>query len=110
MTLSKAWGVYDKWLEDPRVKFYPEPRNLDAAFRKMTEPFAAQPATKAVGDGFCSPMRKKFKPRWSPSTMGSTGYGKETPEIMGKNNCARQHPNLFDACHASSKEVATSAL
>jgi hypothetical protein len=52
MTLSKAWGVDDKWLEDPRVKFSPEPRNLDAAFRKMTEPFAGQPATKAVGDCF----------------------------------------------------------
>src|SRR5262249_881494 len=29
---------------------YPEPRNLDAAFRNMTQPFDAQPATKAVGD------------------------------------------------------------
>ena len=61
MTLNKAWGVYDKWLEDPRVKFYPEPRNLDAAFRKMTEPFAAQPATKAVGDCFLLAYAKEVQ-------------------------------------------------
>ena len=61
MTLSKAWGVYDKWLEDPRVKFYPEPRNLDAAFRMMTEPFAAQAATKAVGDCFLLAYAKEVQ-------------------------------------------------
>ena len=52
LTLRKAWGVYDRWLEDPRVEFYPEPRNLDAAFREITQPFAAQQASKTVGDCF----------------------------------------------------------
>lgn len=61
MTLGKAWGVYDKWLEDPRVKFYPEPRNLDAAFRKMTESFSAQPATKAIGDCFLLAYAKQVQ-------------------------------------------------
>jgi toxin-antitoxin system PIN domain toxin len=50
LILRKAWGVYDRWLEDPRVEFYPEPRGVDAAFRQATEPFAAQQASKAVGD------------------------------------------------------------
>jgi toxin-antitoxin system PIN domain toxin len=50
LTLRKAWSVYDRWLEDPRVEFYPEPRDLDAAFRVSTAPFAAKPATKWVGD------------------------------------------------------------
>jgi uncharacterized protein len=50
LTLRKAWSVYDRWLEDPRVEFYPEPRNVDTAFRHATEPFAAQQASKAVGD------------------------------------------------------------
>lgn len=50
LTLKKAWGVYDRWLEDPRVQFYSEPRGLDAAFRQATEPFAAKPASKWVGD------------------------------------------------------------
>ena len=50
LTLRKAWGVYDRWLNDPRVEFYPEPRNIDAAFRQITEPFAARAASNAIGD------------------------------------------------------------
>lgn len=52
LTLRRAWGVYDRWLEDRRVEFYPEPRTLDAAFRQATEPFAARQSSKAVGDCF----------------------------------------------------------
>ncbi|HEY7855144.1 MAG TPA: TA system VapC family ribonuclease toxin [Terriglobales bacterium] len=52
LTLRKAWSVYDRWLEDPRMEYFPEPRNLDSRFRQTTEPFAAKPATKAVGDCF----------------------------------------------------------
>ena len=50
LTLRKAWGVYDGWLNDPRVEFYPEPRGLDAGFREAMAPFAAKPASKWVGD------------------------------------------------------------
>jgi toxin-antitoxin system PIN domain toxin len=50
LTLKKAWGVYERWLEDPRVQFYSEPRGLDTAFRQATEPFASKPASKWVGD------------------------------------------------------------
>lgn len=50
LTLRKAWAVYDRWLEDPRVALYPEPRGLDEAFREATSPFAAKPASKLVGD------------------------------------------------------------
>src|SRR5271163_4516530 len=50
LTLRKAWAVYDRWLEDPRVEFYPEPRNASSAFRHATEPFSAKAATKWVGD------------------------------------------------------------
>jgi len=49
-TLHQAWVVYDRWLEDPRVEFYPEPRNLETAFRHATQPFAAKQASKWVGD------------------------------------------------------------
>ena len=41
--------MYDRWLSDPRVEFYPEPRGLDASFREATAPFAARPASKWVG-------------------------------------------------------------
>jgi uncharacterized protein len=50
LILRKAWGVYDRWLEDPRVEFYPEPRNIDAGFRQATEAFGSRQASKAVGD------------------------------------------------------------
>jgi toxin-antitoxin system PIN domain toxin len=50
LTLQKAWGVYDRWLDDPRVEFYPEPRSLDTAFRETTAPFAVKQASKWVGD------------------------------------------------------------
>ncbi len=60
-TLRKAWGIYDRWLEDPRVEFYPEPRNLDAAFRESTQPFTGQPASKAVGDCFLLAYAKEVQ-------------------------------------------------
>ena len=50
LTLRQAWAVYDRWLEDPRVEFYPEPRQVEAVFRQATKPFAAKAASKTVGD------------------------------------------------------------
>lgn len=50
LTLGEAWAVYDRWLQDPRVEFYPEPRHVDAGFRRATEPFADKAAAKWVGD------------------------------------------------------------
>lgn len=50
LTLKKAWAVYDRWLEDGRVQFYPEPRGIDPTFRELTLPFGQQPAAKAIGD------------------------------------------------------------
>ncbi len=50
LTLREAWAAYDRWLQDPRVEFYPEPRNVDAGFRQATEPFAGKAASKWVGD------------------------------------------------------------
>ena len=48
--LKQAWGVFDNWLDDPRVEFYAEPRGLDAAFRRATTPFSNQQASKWIGD------------------------------------------------------------
>jgi len=49
-TLRQAWTIYDRWLEDPRVEFHPEPRGLETTFREMTSPFATLRASKWVGD------------------------------------------------------------
>lgn len=61
LTLRKAWGVYDRWLEDSRVEFYPEPRNLDAGFRQATGPFATRQASKAIGDCFLLAYAKELQ-------------------------------------------------
>lgn len=50
LNLGQAWAIYDRWLDDPRVEFYPEPRNVDSEFREATRPFATQPSSKWVGD------------------------------------------------------------
>jgi uncharacterized protein len=50
LALRKAWEIYERWMEDPRVDFYPEPRSLDTDLRKATQPFAARKAPKWVGD------------------------------------------------------------
>jgi predicted nucleic acid-binding protein len=45
-------GLYDRWVGDPRVDFYPEPREVDAEFRRISEPFSNKPASKWIGDGW----------------------------------------------------------
>src|SRR5689334_19591932 len=59
LTLQKAWEVYERWLDDPRIEFYREPRGLDAAFREATAPFAAKPASKWVGDCYLLAFAKQ---------------------------------------------------
>ena len=50
LTLQGAWAVYDRWMEDARVQFYPEPSGLENGFREATLPFADRPASKWIGD------------------------------------------------------------
>ena len=50
LTVRDAWAMYDRWLNDPRIQFRPEPQRLDSAFREATEPFANQRAPKWIGD------------------------------------------------------------
>lgn len=52
LTLRPAWNAYDRWLEDPQVEYYPEPRDLELAFRQITQPLATRQASKAIGDCF----------------------------------------------------------
>jgi len=68
LTLRRAWSVHDRWMEDPRVEFYPEPRDLDAAFRESTSPFADKAASKWLGDCYLLAYAKCTGPRWSHLT------------------------------------------
>lgn len=50
LTLREAWILYDRWLEDPRVEFYPELRGIDAVFRQITQPYTTRHVSKSIGD------------------------------------------------------------
>jgi len=50
LTLREAWSVYDRWLTDPRVEFYPEARGLDTRFREATTALSGVQASKWIGD------------------------------------------------------------
>jgi hypothetical protein len=50
VTLTGALQLYDRWRQDPRVEFAPEPREAEALFRQALAPFSGQPAAKAIGD------------------------------------------------------------
>jgi uncharacterized protein len=50
LTVKKAWDLYERWLNDPRITFYPEPRGLEYAFREATVHLSAKGASKWIGD------------------------------------------------------------
>jgi predicted nucleic acid-binding protein len=50
LTVRKAWGVYDRWLRDPKVEFRNEPADVDGLFRRASTPFSSTSAPKALGD------------------------------------------------------------
>ena len=52
----EAWRVYDRWLEDDRVSFRPEPPELEGAFRRLTQ--AAQPAGNVWPDAYLVAVAK----------------------------------------------------
>ncbi len=58
-TVENGWSIYDRWLDDPRVQFHPEPRELEAAFRQATQPFSAQRASKWIGDCYLLAFAKE---------------------------------------------------
>jgi toxin-antitoxin system PIN domain toxin len=59
LVLQEAWEVYDHWLEDSRVEFYPEPSGLEAGFREATAPFASKAAPKWIGDCYLLAYAKR---------------------------------------------------
>jgi toxin-antitoxin system PIN domain toxin len=80
LTLGEAWAVYDRWLEDPRTDFYPEPRNVDAGLRRVTEPFADKAAAKWVGDCWLLAFAEAAKARLVTFDRGLY-------EFAGKQGC-----------------------
>jgi toxin-antitoxin system PIN domain toxin len=73
MTIAEAMEVYEAWLGDPRVVFFPEPRDLNAAFREAVAPLGKLPASHAVADCYLLAFAKEVgstlvtldQPLWS---------------------------------------------
>ncbi len=77
LTLRHAWNVYDGWLQDPRVEFYPEPRDVDAVFRRVTQTFAGQAAAKWVGDCWLLAFAEAAKARLVTFDLALVEYAKK---------------------------------
>lgn len=52
VTVEAAFAVFDRWSEDPRVEFQPEPHGLDPVLRRAAAEFAKKHAPKAVMDAY----------------------------------------------------------
>lgn len=50
LTVGEAWKIYDRWLEDSRIVFRPDPPELNAIFRAATRPVSRLASPKAIGD------------------------------------------------------------
>ena len=59
LSLGRAWETYDKWLTDDRVVLYPEPRDIDEAFREATRHLHTSAASKAIGDCYLIAFAKE---------------------------------------------------
>ena len=86
LVLRKAWGVYDHWLEDPRIEFYQEPSGLDAALREATAPFANKTAPKWIGDCYLLAYAKH-----SRATLVT--FDRALHDLARKQHCAAVEPH-----------------
>ena len=59
LTLGKAWSIYEDWLKDSRVMFYPESAGLHSGFRQATTPVHQEHASKWVGDCYLLAFTKE---------------------------------------------------
>lgn len=49
LTLREAWGVYDNWLEDSRVEFYPEPGGVEGSVPRSDSAICKQSRFQVAG-------------------------------------------------------------
>lgn len=50
LTQPEAWNAYDRWFEDRRVSFLPEPSALEPEFRELSR--LRRPAPKDWADSY----------------------------------------------------------
>ena len=86
ITLGGAWAAYQRWLEDPRVEFHPEPAGLDRAFHEAAAPHFNKPASKAVGDCYLLALARQ-------SDAVLVTFDKALFSLARKNHCAAVIPS-----------------
>lgn len=85
-TLGRAWAAYERWLEDPRVDFYPEPAGIDRAFQQAAAPYFNKPASKAVGDCYLLAFARQ-------SDAALVTFDKALFSLARKSHCAAVIPS-----------------
>jgi len=85
LTLGKAWAVYERWLEDPRVELFPEPGDLDRAFREALSPFFGKAASQVLGDVYLLAFAKR-------SDAMLVTFDKALFKLAQRQNCAGVFP------------------
>jgi toxin-antitoxin system PIN domain toxin len=52
LSVAGAFGVVDRWGEDPRVELAADPKGLDLVLRRAASGFGKEAATKAIMDAY----------------------------------------------------------
>jgi toxin-antitoxin system PIN domain toxin len=85
-TLGKAWSLYDRWLEDPRVGFCLEPDGIERVFREASAPHFPKPAQKVVGDCYLLAFARQ-------SDAALVTFDKALFDLARKNRCEAVIPS-----------------
>jgi toxin-antitoxin system PIN domain toxin len=85
-TLGKAFGLYERWLEDPRVEFHSESAAVDEAFRQAATVHFNKPASKTVGDCYLVAFAKE-------SNAALVTFDKALLTLARKSHCAAVIPS-----------------
>ncbi len=85
LRLGEAWAVYDRWIQDPRVEFSPEPRGVDSELRQATATFSGFPASKTIGDCYLLAFAKE-------SESALVTFDQALLEFASRNHCAAVRP------------------
>lgn len=86
LVLKEAWTVYDRWIADARVEFYPEPNGLDGVLREATQQFAQMSVPKWIGDCYLLAYAKH-----SSATLVT--FDRALRELARKQHCAVLEPS-----------------
>ncbi len=82
LTMAEAWSVYDRWYEDDRVTFMPEPPSVDGGFRERAAGRTVSPKVWAdawllafahAAGGKLVTFDKALGPRGAVCLLGATG-------------------------------------